>query len=69
MLTQSVALSWERKFLNEDTMHIYSPGKMVSLDGNLNLSAMWFEEVFTCCCDELELGDDKELTEEVHSSI
>lgn len=50
-------------------MHIYSPGKMVSLDGNLNLSAMWFEEVFTCCCDELELGDDKELTEEVRSSI
>ena len=67
MLT--VALPWEREFLNADTMHIYSPGKMVSLDGNLNLSAMWFEELFTCSRDELEVGDDKELTEEARTSI
>ena len=50
-------------------MHIFLPGKTVSLDGNLNLSAMWFEELFTWCCDGLELGDDKELTEEVRSRI
>ena len=67
MLT--VALPWEWEFLNADTMHIYSPGKMVSLDGNLNLSATWFEELFTCSRDELEVGDDKELTEEARTSI
>ena len=42
---------------------------MVSLDGNLNLSAMWFEELFTCSRDELEVSDDKELTEEALTSI
>ena len=50
-------------------MHTYSPGKMVSLDGNLNLSAKRFEEPLTCCSDELGLVDDKELTEEERTSI
>lgn len=50
-------------------MHIYSPGKMVSLDGNLNLSATWFEVLFPCCSDELQLGEDKELAEEARRSI
>ena len=46
-------------------MYICSPGKMVSVDGNLNFSAMWFVEVLVDCSDELVLGDDKEPTEEV----
>jgi len=64
-----VALPWEQEFLNENTMHIYSPGKMVSLDGILNLSVTWFEALWPCCSDELEPGDAKELAEEARTSI
>ena len=67
--TLTVALPWEQEFLNEDIMQIYLPGITVSLDGILNLSATWFEVLFTCCSDELELGDDKELAEEARTSI
>lgn len=42
---------------------------MASLDGNLNFSMTWFDEVLEDCSDELELGDDKELTEEVRAGI
>jgi len=67
--TLTVALPWEQEFLSVNTMHIYSPGKMVSLDGILNLSVTWFEELLPCCSGELEPGDAKELAEEERASI
>ena len=42
---------------------------MVSFDGNLNFSAMWFDEELEDCSDELVLGDDKELMEELRTGI